>query len=314
MNIGSAPSETDAVRARLLLWISDNSKGGQRPFLADFAEAEQPIDIDADHMDVILSDLLTEDLVSVGRVFGGTMAASASLTDKGRHFVQTMRDARANQRLREIAIREALVCWLNEKRLVAAPVDAGACPIPMFLLSPQAIFCGEPFTNDEQDRALRYLNENGLIEHNPAYSTARLTSDGIDCASDYDCNVREYMMARNRPQGTNYNVTNYGDQPMIAQGPGITQSQHNADTGPVLTAIAELLQTIEGDDTDEAERLRAAAVLVQDEAESDTPDRGFVAGLVNRMRTIGDKAETVAISAGVTAALPIIEQWVQTLT
>jgi hypothetical protein len=312
-----ARTMTDAMRARLLIWVSDQTTGAEAPSLGSFADAQEPLVIDSEHMDAIVSGLDSDGLVTPQPSLSGNMnSSSVTLTAKGKQVVQTMRDAQANQGLREAATREALVCWLNEKRLAAAPVDAGACPANMFILSPQAIFCGDLFTNDEQDRALHYLSEKGLIEDHTFNGgrTARLTAEGIDCASENDCDVREFLRAKNQQPSMVFQQTNYDNQGQIAQGQTVHQTQHQADSGPVLAAVAELLQTIAGDHSDDAETLRETLRRVQVEAKSDSPDRGVLTRLVNHIRSIGGRAESAAIGAGVTTALPVIENWVQTRT
>jgi hypothetical protein len=336
--VGWARNETDALRARLLLWLSEQSKGGQAPMLASFGDdlnhlperwsatmslaktkpwqAEQRIDISTERMDTIVSPLETTGLVKLHRSFGGFWSTTVILTARGKASVQEMRDALANRGLREVAIREALVYWLNEQRLGAPQMDRGGWAVDLFFRSPQAVFCGSTFTKDEQDRALRYLRDKGLIENYTAHSiyAVRLTGEGVDCASEYNCDVREYLQARNRPPGVAYHQTIETNWGMIGQGQTVTQTQHQADSGPVLGAIAGLLQAIAGDDSEDADQLRGTVRLVQDEAQSDTPNRGVVARLVKRISSIGGKAETAAISGGVAQALPHIVKWAETLT
>ncbi len=54
---------------------------------------------------------------------------------------------------------------------------------------------------------------------------------------------------------------------MVGQGQTVHQTQHQADSSQVLAAVAELLQKIAGDDSEDADRLRGTLRLVQDEAQ-----------------------------------------------
>jgi len=93
IRVGWARNETDALRARLLLWNSDELRGGQMPGLSSFAEAEQVREIDEDRMGAIVSALEASGLVILHRSFGGIMAASVTLTAEGKDCVQVMRPA-----------------------------------------------------------------------------------------------------------------------------------------------------------------------------------------------------------------------------
>jgi hypothetical protein len=343
--VGWARTQTEALRARLLLYISDKSTRGQKPDFSWFAviHAHPFIDIHAhpfidwERLMTIVRTLETNGLVHVHRSLNGEMEF-ATLTADGRQLVQDMRDALANLGRREVAIRDALVCWLNEQRRAAARPDVGEWSVDLFFRSPHAVFYGDVFTNDEQDNALRHLNDKGLIEDHTFSGgrTARLTSDGIDCASEYDCNVREYLRARNQPQGVAYHQTNIGNQGQIAQSETVTQTQHQADSGPVLATLnmsggiasiglgrtVHMAQNVYGvdpeqlgaalravvdaaADLDPADREEAsrALVTIEDEAADGFPEPGIVRRRLASLRSIAGRAVAATEFVAAVAAL-----------
>ncbi len=131
-----------------------------------------------------------------------TTNGGVRLLPTGRMWVESLRERRADRRLRHAALQTEILLWLRTgcEDLVLVddfPADAG--------------FEGSLYEDWERERGWESLQERKLVTGTDSANgiyLARLTADGRDCVDQFGGSVSEYLRAQQRP---NNNVTVHGN-------------------------------------------------------------------------------------------------------
>lgn len=160
---------------------------------------------------------------------------------------------RADPAQRARACRAGLLRWLYAQHVAQAHMS----PVEDFGVSDTALWEGARFSPVEIEDASVYLSDKGLIEgttvaERRSLTHAQITGDGIDCVTDWEGNMAEYLLDQ-RGYGPTYNGPYiHGDAPHANMawhnGGTVTMNQNSQQVAPgfeeLAGAVAEILKQL----------------------------------------------------------------------
>ncbi|WP_454395202.1 hypothetical protein [Streptomyces sp. JNUCC 63] len=176
------------------------------------------------------------------------------------------------------------------------------------------------FTEEEIDRASKYLETAGLIEgggeadQKAGPALARITAAGEDCVENYKADVSGYIRQRGSGTVTFHINTNNGN--IAANSSNFTQNavtQATVDPAQLLAAINLIQQLTPAltPDTEEQQALRAQVDELQAATAAPTPDRGVLRriadGVLSTIRGLAHSPDVQRL------AIEAVEQGIQNL-
>lgn len=294
---------------RLLVWLVDQDKGNSIIDVGPFYDDDETR---ANQARDDVHDL--EDRGFVRPVFGGggsLETISALVEPAGRSTAGKLRQEWRHQPARRGACRSALVAWLYE--IDATETPDNAVPWDDFQATEHGSFYGDPFTEDDVDRAAGWLQRRSLIDGTNVAErqgpvTGYLMDRGVTCAEQYGCDVNAFVHAADmEPRvGATFNVN--GQNVQVATGSQSQQTisigQTAQDLAVALRGLTEMVQQLGfANGSDELDRLTEEAVA---DITSSQPTGEPARGLLDRLRAVasrqGNQALTTAVTLGVTAA------------
>jgi hypothetical protein len=178
---GWSTSKEDVLVYRLLVWASDSAHSGH-----SLGDAGKALDADADVLYGILKEFWDSGLAKDSERMMVPTMNSVFLTGEGSATARKIATASKDGGKRRSAMRNGIVDWLSSV--------GGASGLSDFLEDPRASFFGVPYSEDDVIAAGDYLKEKGIIK---GFGTASgelvrpsLTSEGLDCADSYACDVQ----------------------------------------------------------------------------------------------------------------------------
>jgi hypothetical protein len=213
-----------------------------------------------------------------------TGPAGIRVTPQGLLFLQEITAQRQDIRAREVALREALLTWLDEEELqghtVALPDD--------FTASRHDDYLGQPFPIEAVSRVVRRLREERLVEGietwGEALVQAQLTAVGRRAAQgEHNC------VGNLAPNTTTVVINNAVNSPVMVNSDGSTQSVMTAEQlhQEVATALAPISDAIDSLQLTPTQASKLKALL--DDASSPT-----AASTPGKLRvTLNEIVETV---------------------
>ncbi|MFI8446314.1 hypothetical protein [Streptomyces erythrochromogenes] len=237
-------------------------------------------------------------LLGAGLIELASISDDVKITQFGLDAVTELRIRRSNGPARTAALRLYLIRWLYDSYLN----DGRLTSTSEFLTSDRCRFAGQAFSEREVSRTVGYLDAAGLIDGVRIDQTDHLlrpclTSKGVDCAES-EKSVSEFLNPT-PPASTTFNVRINGSQ-NVAVG---TQSNFSQTNGSNIdpAALAQLAHFANvareglasyGMDADQQVEVSQIADDLEAEATSDTPDRG-------RLRRLNDRlVEALSPAAG----------------
>ncbi|WP_406373533.1 hypothetical protein OG788_24905 [Streptomyces sp. NBC_00647] len=289
----------EANTALLAVWLLQQTDGDTTRYESPDGFAQER-DLPSGRLRGVLVYAQQHHWVEVLDTLSGT---SVRLTVAGVEMAEELLRLRSSRRVRFDYLTSALVSVAMDTYPMCR------LRVEDFLISPASWLHGDSLTVDEVLRAVEYLREKGLAaidygQGGPAVELS-LTGLGIDCGTDDDVNVRNFMS--NQPGFSIGTVNNYGGAPQI----GMNNTQHNT-FGSSAKELAEFAQqvlaaahTIDLPE-DQRTRLLQDAQSLADQAESGTPEPGRVRQLMVRVR---DSLTQNATDAVVQGLLNAAQNW-----
>lgn len=240
------------------------------------------------------------------------------MTPQGFDVASTFEEKRSDRAKRFVAARDQILKWMYDQFL-----DGTEHPVSDdFLTSPYNDFCGSPFTEDEMNRALNRLKQDGYVDGMGAFGAGiprpSLTPAGADKAEHGESvAVRQgaasvYNDNRNQSNSVTLNASP-GSQ-VVAGGQYVTQTsmmtqQQLESAREVSDGVRRLLPLLHLSEDQEQEALELLRSL-DAELESPAPDAGKGKEIVAK---IGEVAATSTVSS-VTSMLGLMVQQFMGLT
>jgi hypothetical protein len=283
----------------LLEWIDDSSRDGYLPSITDF-QSVRPVT--EDDLADAAGALETAGLIEVHAGMGGLSSSSARTTGLGHLEVMRLREGRADQRRRRVAVRDALLDWFYEQKNSGAHFPV----LDDFAGSTRAHLDGETFTKSEIDAAAERRKAWDYIKALGSWGSpvdrAEIASPGADVVEDFDGSITAAKAAATRGPTI---VTHFNGPVTGMVGIGeVTQTQN---AGMDLPGLAKLLDDV---------RMQAQALPAGDQAIALTfadtieaeftaadPDPGIVQKMFQRLQAVahlvGNDGFTGAVEAAV---------------
>ncbi len=237
-----------AYRDQFMDWLYEKASGlsTENVSVNEFAEL---VGLDLDGAYTLNRYCMAEGLVDDKA--SGMGHPCAMLTAYGIADVRERRHRREDPALRARACRTELLRWFYRQRLAQVRMPY----TEKFAEDDGSLWEGVRFTGVEIQDAAEYLSDKGLIEgvtveeiNGPV--SAEITTDGIDCATDWEGNVADFLRDR---RGYGSQITNHG--PVFhgaAQGQqfawgnrDVSQTLHAGDqVAPGFEALAEAVAEI----------------------------------------------------------------------
>lgn len=273
---------TDAVafRDQLVDWVYEKAHGTvtENIPIMEFAES---VGLNRDGAYTLLRFCRDQGLLNDKA--SGMGNPCALLTSYGIADVLERRRRRADPALRAGACRTRLLRWFYRQRIaqVHMPITGH------FGQDDEALWEGTRFSDVEIQDAAEYLSDKRLIEglsvdqiRGPV--RAEITSQGIDCVTDWESNVSQYLRDQR-----GYGPTNYHGPVIQGNAQGgqwawgnrdVTQSQTNQAVAPGFEPLAEAIAAILkqlpafGLDPDDQQDIEAAANEALAEVQQPNPE------------------------------------------
>lgn len=290
---GWSASKEDALAYRLLVWASDSAHSGH-----SLEDAGKVLDAEPDVLYGILKEFWDSGLAKDTERANVPSMNSVFLTGEGSATARKVAAASNNGGKRRSAIRNGIVDWLSSVGEPSAISD--------FLNNSRASFFGEPYTPDEMSAAATYLADKGIVKGIGSWGgellRPSLTSEGLDCADSYACDVQAYL---NRSQGLggNTHVTVTGSTAVniaahsqhVNQSVGISQDNIN-DIENVVRSFQQARELLQLDADQDAELTQVTKEITAEIA-SPAPDAGKLKGWLQALHSIGVNAAGGAIGS-----------------
>lgn len=234
------------------------------------------------------------------------------LNSYGVRHVEDVREARSNSMVRARGCRNAMVRFVYGRGELVSPLD-------MLIEDAPVYFFGEVFTEGEINSASKYLRDVEILEGIGSHQVggglvrASLTARGIQCAEDFDCDVRTFL--NRHDAGTSIVYSQQFNAPVtgqVAQGQNVHQEQTQGLAEETVSRIFEaMLQAVQDvPDADDRIDLGEAIASLREAATAESPDLAEVerrAGFVQRQaRRVGAVAVTTATTLGTTELLQLL--------
>jgi hypothetical protein len=276
---------TDAVafRDQFMDWLYDEAKGvtTNNVPVSEFAEL---VGLDSDEARTLNRYCKADGLVDDRRSSMGNPCAM--LTPRGIADVRERRRRREDPALRARACRTELLRWFYRQRIAQVRMPY----TEKFGEDDGSLWEGVRFTGVEIQDAAEYLSDKGLVkgvtvEEINGPISAEITTDGINCATDWEGNVAEYLrdqkgygptinhgpVFHGAAQGSQFAWGNRD----VAQHQNITQ-QIAPEFQPLAEAVATILQQLPayGLAPQDQQDIEAAASEVLAEVQQEQPEPG----------------------------------------
>ncbi|MFG2058955.1 hypothetical protein ACGFI9_33525 [Micromonospora sp. NPDC048930] len=286
-------AEAVAFRDQLMDWVYDKANGVSTESvpIMEFAES---VGLDLDGAFTLLWYCRDEGLLSdQGTGMGNPCAV---LTAYGIANVRERRRRRADPALRARACRSALLSWFYRQQIaqVHMPITG------KFGQDDDSLWEGTRFSDVEIQHAAEYLSDKRLIKgvrvaqlRGPV--RAEITTDGIDCVTDWESNVAEYLRdQRGYGPTINHGPVFHGNTQGgqwawgnrdVAQHQEITQ-QVAPEFQPLAEAVAAILKQLPayGLNPQEQQDIEDAANEVLAEVQQDQPEPGKLRRLATAVK------------------------------
>ena len=309
-------SPDELVQIQLLDHIAGRTHDGSIPPLSSYIDAwEDPWQVDReprislDQLEVALKTLEHQQLVTVSLTLSGYQDAGAHLTPRGKITVRERAGDRLDPQLRSNACREAVLDWLRAEALRGNRSSF----IEAFTVDPRARFWADPFTPEEIGAATRWLDEYELISGikggwGHGLVRADITPKGEDVIDTYGGSLPAWRAAQSRggtSYTTHFNAEVFGQ---VGIGDHVTQHQHGLDLDTLGRLLSDVREAVQG--LPETEQAYAGTYLdaVQAEVVQESPDRGLVKGVTERLKQIADKTGDATFRASVAALVGYVAQ------
>jgi microcompartment protein CcmL/EutN len=294
---GWGRSWDDLYETCFVFWLAEFVTSSQIPDISDFLSDARPTELGGDPttiMEGVAASVEEHGWVKLVRTLGGLPATGARLTSVGQVHVRRLRTQRADGAARRVACREALLCWLyNEQEVLGVKSPS----LNGFAKDPRGWFVGQAFSEDEVDRAAKFLKEARLVSGIGALGKpllrANLLPAGIECVRQCDGAVETFLnRQRQSTGGTTIHVQ--GDNNAVAA--NSPQAQQTIVAIANQLDLEELRRFAQGvkealpllKDLTEEDQSQATELVdqINTELAADKPDRKRLARLGAALRDI----------------------------
>lgn len=156
-----------------------------------------------------LRELERQSLISLAAGLGGIEAFDALATAQGRRLAEEVQTQRADNRLRRVACRDAMVDWLSSQD-ASSPLRQPARD--RILADPRyGTWLAEPFSEVDLDAAAAWLHKHGLVDGTTVEECEGpvrlyLTDAGVACAEEFCADTAKFIAAQ-RSDGTGPSIS-----------------------------------------------------------------------------------------------------------
>lgn len=291
---GVAQSELELVTGWLIDWAYAYSKmkPGLIPSVAEMVKAvgvEDRIPLVEPYVDIAVDTLIEDGLLKGGAKSMGChgMAQPIWLSEAGRREAVARIERRKDNRARRTACRDAVLRWVYERQ-----AERKSTGIAGITKCPYGWFNGVPFSDADLAEAMAFLRERKLLGGTDDAPT--IEQAGIECIEQYG-GVVDYL---NRRDSGGVNVTIMGDNSgqLAVANRDVVQNQTHTQTNDAQVlivfaeALRELVRLVPPEQQPELEHVASA---LEQEANKELPDRGWIKSLLERGKRLLEQSENL---------------------